>query len=318
MAKSVKDFRGLNYTVKVPFPKPVAVPQDRMTTPGSAPDNGRLREAFTVTKSEILIQKKKSDDHIDDDSDEDDDKPKKKEKADEGYLPPNVGSNNYAQNLPAPVGKKVKTDKRLEVSLKDANSNAGYAVREHVIMSVDDLLPIFEAYIAGSSRDRMLSRQADISARESHKHLLAKKASRIAWDASSESGGTDVGKLEAAIKHHHEAFKLHSYLNNHDKANAHSDEANALHRRVQKLKGVSESVNGEDNNEIKKVRGSNVNPRTGNGSKVRSKYLGKLRGTTKTGSKADIIIVQPVMNGPDRNWNKTTPSGDIKVKKRSR
>lgn len=193
----MKTFRGLNKTMRVPFPKPKTRPHDATTFPGSAPDNGKLKS--------------------------------------EAYVAPDTGNNNYAQSLPVPAGtKKTNMNKKLSKSTIAAPSTQ---YEDSVIMSLNDLDPIFEAY--SKALNNALNKEVD------------------------------------------------DYV-------------------YEELKVGEE----EDNNEAKKVRGTNAKgPGTG---KVKRKYLGKQRGTTATGKPAHVIITEPVIGEKDKDWNKTTPSGDRK------
>lgn len=221
----MKTFRGLNKTMRVPFPKPKTRPHDATTFPGSAPDNGRIKEEVEPKKKQKPEEKPliKMDNTIKG--------LKRRMKNSEGhaylkpqaeaYMAPNSGNNNYAQTLPVAAGaKKTSMNKKLD---KSTLSRAQY--ENAVIMSLVDLDSIFEAFI-------------------------------------------------------NEELKV----------------------------GEKEDVDG--NNEAKKVRGTNAKgPGTG---KVRRKYLGKSRGTTATGKPAHVIITEPVIGEKDKNWNKTTPSGERK------
>jgi len=257
-----KDFKGLNKTIKVPFPKPKVMPMTQTTFPGSTPDNGKLKESYTVTHAEILMQKKGNKDE-----DDSDDKPKKKlsdlrKKTDEAYVAPNVGNNNYAQNLPAPIGSKPKVDKRLTIPKKEANADynrdAGYVAHEDVIMSIDDLSSIFEAHVSDPC-----------------------------WKGYKQYGEkTKNGKKVPNCVPVKEELKVGE---------------------------GKDEVDG--NNEAKKVRGTNAKgPGTGKVGVVKRKYLGNSRGRTATGQKAHAIDVEPVIGAKDKNWNKTTPSGEPKRK----
>lgn len=221
-----KDFRGLNKTVKVPFPKPTTRLMDTTTFPGSTPDNGRIKEEAEPKqepKKEEPLKKmdnsmkglkrrmKNSQGHA-----------MLKPQA-EAYIAPTTSNSSYAASLPVPAGtKKTNMNKKLSRSAIAAPS-AQY--EDGVIMSLRDLDSIFEDFI-------------------------------------------------------NEDLKV----------------------------GEKEDVDG--NNEAKKVRGTNAQgPGTG---KVKRKYLGKQRGTTATGKPAHVIVTNPVIGEKDKNWNKTTPSGDRK------
>lgn len=229
-----KDFRGLNKTVRVPFPKPKIRPMDATTFPGSTPDNGKIRESTQLPDV----------DHDWRAGHQPEPKPvlpgkpinkldnslrglrRRRKNANgaallmpqaEAYVAPNTGNNNYAQTLPVPAGAK-KTNMKKKLS-KSTLATSQY--ESDVIMSLSDLDSIFEEFKVGEKK---------------------------------------------------------------------------------------EDVDG--NNEAKKVRGTNAKgPGTG---KVKRKYLGKSRGTTATGKPAHVIITEPVIGAQDKNWNKTTPSGDRK------
>jgi len=109
LVREGQGFRGLNKTDPVPFPKPKVRQNDMTTFPGYAPDDGRLKEAY------------------------------------EGGGAPNVGNNNYAQNLPAPVNTALKKKQR-QVGKDDVSTN-GDMYKEDVIMSLEELNLIFEAYV---------------------------------------------------------------------------------------------------------------------------------------------------------------------------
>lgn len=218
----MRTFRGLNKTVKVPFPKPKTRPHDATTFPGSTPDNGRIKEEAEPKKEEKPLIKmdntikglkrrlKNSGGHM-----------FLKPQA-EAYIAPDTGNNNYAASLPVPAGTK-KTNMNKKLSKSTLAPSAQY--EGDVIMALSDLDSIFEAHI-------------------------------------------------------NEELKV----------------------------GEKDDVDG--NNEAKKVRGTNAKGR-GTG-KVKRKYLGKQRGTTATGKPAHVIITEPVIGEKDKNWNKTTPSGDRK------
>jgi hypothetical protein len=244
-----KNFRGLNKIHVEKMPKPKIRPLETTTFPGSAANNGKLKDMKEEVQAPSLSPIRKPEP-----------KPAPGFKLDntvkglrrrmknsgghmmlkpqaEAYVAPNTGNSNYAQNLPAPVGSKTNkgktlVDKRLVIPKKeayaDANRDAGYVAHENVIIKLEDLNPLFEAYVK-------------------------------------------------------EELKV----------------------------GEKQEVDG--NNEAKKVRGTNAKgPGTGKVSTVKRKYLGSNRGTTATGKPAHAIDIQPVIGSKDKNWNKTTPSGELK------
>jgi hypothetical protein len=258
-----KDFRGLNKTVRVPFPKPKVTPGDRTTYPGSAPDNGRLKESSDdLMTNHRADMKKIKDPKVKLDNTVKGLKRRMKNSGGNSLLKPqaeaydggapNTGNNNYAQSLPVPAGtKKTNMNKKLR---RDTIPNASTTYESDVIMSLSDLDSIFEEFI--NEQDPC-------------------------W-----KGYKQVGEKEKNGK------KV----------------PNCVPVKEELKVGEKEDVDG--NNEAKKVRGTNAKgPGTG---KVARKYLGKVRGTTATGKPAHRIITEPVIGEKDKNWNKTTPSGDRK------
>lgn len=315
----MKTFRGLNKTVRVPFPKPHTRPHDATTFPGSAPDNGKINNEETQPKAPAKPQPlpHKMDNSVKG--------LKRRMKNSQGIstLKPQaeeVVTEAKRKHTEYHEGETVRfsgqaadgsTSGDMDVKVVNPHSN------KHKITHTDKSGRHYEgshSHIPTATVERparLGMSPAPARNFEAHHHTLSKKVTE-AYIAPTTSGssyaaalpvpaGTKKTNMEKKLKRSTLATgaQYENVINSFDDLAPIFEEFKV---------GEKDDVDG--NNEAKKVRGTNAKgPGTGT---VKRKYLGKTRGTTATGKPAHVIITEPVIGEKDKNWNKTTPSGDRK------
>lgn len=314
----MKTFRGLNKTVRVPFPKPKTRPHDATTFPGSTPDNGKLNKEEVEPKVAPAPKPQPL--------------PHKMDNSVKGLKRRMKNSQGHA--MLKPQAEEVVTEARkkeadwkegdsarfsghsadgttsgdMDVKIINPHSNA------HKITHTDKSGRHYEnshTHIATATVERPARTggfKSPAKRFEAHHHTLQRKMTE-AYIAPTTSGSSYAASLPVP------AGTKKTTMNKKLKRStlATGAQYENVIRSINDLDPIFEEFKvgeKEDDVEAKKVRGTNAKgPVTG---KVKRKYLGKSRGTTATGKPAHIIITEPVIGEKDKNWNKTTPSGDRK------
>jgi LysM repeat protein len=298
-----KDFKGLNKTVKVPYPKPKVIPDTGLTTAGDTADNGRLKAESTMSKNvarsqhgvpvtapkPINVKNKKG--RVATKLDNSLEGLERRRKMSgghallmpqaEAYIAPTTGNNNYAQNLPAGTDTSKKRVK-YSVYKRDIGAPAD-AIKE-----ANEKDPKGDY----TTPHLFTTRYIDKHIRDSRAAHDAVRALAIKLRKEKEAKENNESVI-SSFEDLYPIFETHGYV--------------LVAEEVQV--GQKGKVDGD--NEVKKFKSpTTTGGNTGRVSTVKRKYLGNQKGRTATGKPAHAIDIQPMLGIQTKDWNKTTPSGD--------
>jgi hypothetical protein len=232
-----------------------------------------------------------------------------------GYAAPSTGNNNYAQSLPASTGttnsnKAInQAHKKVPKVTQQSNEREGLeGLREELINTIDDLAPIFEAFVknptsvGGNYRKTKVGKSTAGDGVDDSAGILESKVSALNLGAIHGLRGHELPRSHIESKFGPNADHYYSGLEAGKKERA--ERTKPKKSLLQRL-GVTE--------ELKVGEGQDSSPETEDkGQRVKRKYLGAKRGRTATGKPAHAIDVMPVIARPDKNVNKTTPGTPLK------